>query len=146
MPCAGSTVPPTRRRSTGPPPPGRLGGPACKGADRAQAGQKRLSGEKYVQHCLAVADILADLKAPPPVLAAGLLHDTVEDTSVKLEDIQRDFGPEVSTLVDGVTKLDELPRVSRGSSRPTADSQRAELAKETLRQTVLAMGDGGRGV
>jgi len=118
-----------------------LVGRAYKVADRAHAGQKRLSGEKYVQHCLAVADILADLKAPPPVLAAGLLHDTVEDTSVKLEDIQRDFGPEVSTLVDGVTKLDELPRVSRGSSRTKADSQRAELAKETLRKTFLAMGD-----
>ncbi len=118
-----------------------LVGRAYKVADRAHAGQKRLSGEKYVQHCLAVADILADLKAPPPVLAAGLLHDTVEDTSVKLEDIRRDFGPEVTTLVDGVTKLDELPRVSRGSSRTKADSQRAELAKETLRKTFLAMGD-----
>jgi len=116
-------------------------GRAYKVADRAHAGQKRLSGEKYVQHCLAVADILADLNAPPPVLAAGLLHDTVEDTSVRLEDIRRDFGPEVTTLVDGVTKLDELPRVSRGSSRTKADSQRAELAKETLRKTFLAMGD-----
>jgi GTP pyrophosphokinase len=114
---------------------------AFRTAERAHSGQKRLSGEKYVQHCLAVADILADLNAPPPVLAAGLLHDTVEDTSVKLEDLRRDFGPEVAALVDGVTKLDELPRVSRGVSRTKADSQRAELAKETLRKTFLAMGD-----
>jgi len=114
---------------------------AYKTAERAHAGQKRLSGEKYVQHCLAVADILAGLNAPPSVLAAGLLHDTVEDTSVRLEDIRRDFGQEVATLVDGVTKLDELPRVSRGVSRTKADSQRAELAKETLRKTFLAMGD-----
>ncbi len=114
---------------------------AYKAAERAHAGQKRLSGEKYVQHCLAVADILADLNAPPPVLAAGLLHDTVEDTSVSLDDIRRDFGPEVATLVDGVTKLDELPRVSRGASRTKVDTQKAELAKETLRKTFLAMGD-----
>jgi GTP pyrophosphokinase len=114
---------------------------AYKAADRAHAGQKRLSGEKYVQHCLAVADILADLNAPPAVLAAGLLHDTVEDTSIKLEDLRRDFGEEVAALVDGVTKLDELPRVSRGAARKKADTQRAELAKETLRKTFLAMGD-----
>src|SRR3990172_8453898 len=114
---------------------------AYKTAERAHAGQKRLSGEKYVQHCLAVADILAGLNAPPSVLAAGLLHDTVEDTSVRLEDIRRDFGQEVATLVDGVTKLDESPRASRGVSRTKAASQRAELAKETLRKTFLAMGD-----
>jgi len=114
---------------------------AFRVAEKAHAGQKRQSGDKYVQHCLAVADILAGLNAPPSVLAAGLLHDTVEDTSVRLEDIRRDFGQEVATLVDGVTKLDELPRVSRGVSRTKADSQRAELAKETLRKTFLAMGD-----
>jgi GTP pyrophosphokinase len=114
---------------------------AYKVAERAHAGQKRLSGEKYIQHCLAVSDILAELNAPPAVLAAGLLHDTVEDTSLTLDDIRSDFGPEVTTLVDGVTKLDELPRVSRGASRSKADSQKAELAKETLRKTFLAMGD-----
>src|SRR3972149_3909678 len=70
-------------------------------AEKAHAGQKRHSGDKYVQHCLAVADILADLGAPVPVLAAGLLHDTVEDTPVTLEGLRRDFGREVGTLADG---------------------------------------------
>ena len=109
-------------------------------AERAHAGQKRLSGTRYIEHCLAVADILADLGAPPAVLAAGLLHDTVEDTRVTLDEIRRDFGNEVATLVDGVTKLAELPRVSRADGRKQ-DAQRAELAKETLRKTFLAMGD-----
>src|SRR3990170_773353 len=114
---------------------------AFRVAEKAHAGQKRQSGDKYVQHCLAVADILADLGAPAAVLAAGLLHDTVEDTPVTLDDIRRDFGGEVATLVDGVTKLTELPRVSKASARSKSDSQRIELAKETLRKTFLAMGD-----
>jgi GTP pyrophosphokinase len=114
---------------------------AYKVAEKAHAGQKRLSGEKYIQHCLTVADILADLGAPAAVLAAGLLHDTVEDTSVSLDDIRRDFGRETAALVDGVTKLTELPRVSRAAGRAKPDTQRIELAKETLRKTFLAMGD-----
>src|SRR5262245_19687574 len=81
-------------------------------ADQAHAGQKRASGEPYVQHCLQVAAILAELKMHPTVVAAGLLHDTVEDTALTLEDIQRDFGEEVARLVNGVTKLAQLPRVS----------------------------------
>ena len=114
---------------------------AYKVAEKAHAGQKRLSGEKYIQHCLTVADILADLGAPAAVLAAGLLHDTVEDTSVSLDEIRRDFGKETAALVDGVTKLTELPRVSRAAGRSKPDTQRIELAKETLRKTFLAMGD-----
>ena len=116
-------------------------GRAYRVAETAHAGQKRLSGEDYIQHCLAVAQILADLGAPPVVVAAALLHDTVEDTSVTLEAIQRDFGDDVASLVDGVTKLTELPRVSRGAGRTKMESQRSDLAKETLRKTFLAMGD-----
>ena len=115
---------------------------AFRTADKAHAGQKRHSGEPYVQHCLAVARILAELGAPPLVLAAALLHDTVEDTSVTLDDVRRDFGKEVANLVDGVTKLTELPRVSRGDGRRRDErAARTELAKETLRKTFLAMGD-----
>jgi len=115
---------------------------AFRTADKAHAGQKRHSGEPYVQHCLAVARILAELGAPPLVLAAAVLHDTVEDTSVTLDDLRRDFGKEVANLVDGVTKLTELPRVSRGDGRRKEErASRSELAKETLRKTFLAMGD-----
>ena len=83
-------------------------------AAEAHTEQKRQSGEPYINHCIAVASILADLKVPPEVIAAGLLHDTVEDTSITLADIRRDFGDTITALVDGVTKLTHLPRVSRG--------------------------------
>jgi len=115
---------------------------AYKVTKKAHKSQKRASGEPYIQHCLAVAAILAELGAPTLALVAGLLHDTVEDTSVTLKDIKRDFGDEVALMVDSVTKLTQLPRVSRragGGKVPRAT--KSELAKETLRKTFLAMGD-----
>lgn len=141
---------------------------AYKVAEKAHRKQKRASGEPYINHCLAVAAILTDLRVPPSVVAAGLLHDTVEDTSVTLKDIDQDFGEEVASLVDGVTKLTHLPRVSRGDQQPDEDKKdveakakaarrglpdpeeeavererhrRADLASETLRKTFLAMGE-----
>lgn len=124
-------------------------------AETAHAGQTRVSGEPYITHCVAVAGILADMRVPPAVVVAGLLHDTVEDTSVTLEDIRREFGDEITKLVDGVTKLTNLPRVSRADQHPnelisngpesespeTMTSRRRDLANETLRKTFLAMGD-----
>ncbi len=85
---------------------------AYRVAEEAHREQKRNSGEPYINHCLAVANILIDLRVPPEVVAAGLLHDTVEDTGVTLDDIRRDFSDVVASLVDGVTKLTNLPRVS----------------------------------
>jgi guanosine-3',5'-bis(diphosphate) 3'-pyrophosphohydrolase len=141
---------------------------AYRVAEKAHEGQKRVSGEPYVNHCLAVATILAEMRVPPTVVAAGLLHDTVEDTDVKLEDIQRDFGEEIALLVDGVTKLTQLPRVSRGDQHQESQeeelrereiaerrglpdpeieaaqitrSRRYDLVSETLRKTFLAMGE-----
>jgi GTP diphosphokinase / guanosine-3',5'-bis(diphosphate) 3'-diphosphatase len=113
-------------------------------AERVHAGQERASGEPYIQHCLAVAQILAELRLPAPAVAAALLHDVVEDTDVTLEEIRKEFGDEVATLVDGVTKLTQLPRVSRGDGRqPPVDeaAQRKALDVETLRKIFLAMGD-----
>jgi GTP pyrophosphokinase len=126
-------------------------------AEEAHREQKRHSGEPYINHCIAVASILADLKVPPEVIAAGLLHDTVEDTTVTLADIRRDFGDTVKILVDGVTKLSNLPRVSRGDqhaengdqipeteepqSEPALLGRKEDIASETLRKTFLAMGD-----
>ena len=100
---------------------------AYRVAEEAHREQKRNSGEPYINHCLAVGQILADLRVPPEVLAAGLLHDTVEDTKLGLDDIQRDFGNTIASLVDGVTKLTNLPRVSR-------DDQHAE--KPATREAV----------
>jgi len=86
-------------------------------AELAHETQKRASGEPYLNHCIAVASILAEMHVPPQVVAAGLLHDTVEDTQVTLMDITRDFGGEIAKLVDGVTKLTHLPRVTRGDQK-----------------------------
>src|SRR5262245_56906417 len=106
---------------------------ACAVADMAHAGQKRASGEPYVQHCLNVALILAEMHLPAPVIAAGLLRDTVEDTTLTLADIHSDFGEEVAQLVDGVTKLAQLPRVSKDGNTPI------DRHTESLRKTFLAM-------
>jgi len=128
---------------------------AYRVAEEAHREQKRISGEPYINHCLAVAQILAELRVPPEVLAAGLLHDTVEDTTVTLNDIHNDFGDVVASLVDGVTKLNNLPRVSRddqyaektrsNSAEPETKTatlgRRPDMASETLRKTFLAMGD-----
>jgi GTP pyrophosphokinase len=104
-------------------------------ADKAHAGQKRASGEPYVQHCLNVAYILAELHMPSAVIVAGLLHDTVEDTELSLDSIRQDFGEEVARLVDGVTKLAQLPRVSKEGNTPI------DRHTESLRKTFLAMSD-----
>ncbi len=132
---------------------------AYRVAEEAHRDQKRHSGEPYINHCLAVASILADLRVPPEVIAAGLLHDTVEDTSITLNDIRRDFSSTIAVLVDGVTKLTNLPRVSRDDqhaensngnngtdlvdSLPDSISlgRKQDLVSETLRKTFLAMGD-----
>lgn len=128
---------------------------AYRVAEEAHREQKRASGEPYINHCLAVASILAEMRVPPEVIAAGLLHDTVEDTPITLDDIRRDFGETISVLVDGVTKLTNLPRVSRGDQhaengnakeeenapQPAVLGRRADMVSETLRKTFLAMGD-----
>lgn len=95
-------------------------------AERAHRGQKRRSGEDYISHPVAVAQILADLGVTPVVIAAALLHDTVEDTEYSLDELNRDFGPEIAMLVDGVTKLDKVKY---------GDSAQAE----TVRKMVVAM-------
>src|SRR3989338_2975535 len=74
-------------------------------AAKAHEGQKRRSGEPYVAHPLAVAQLLAELRLDVPSIVASLLHDTVEDTSITLEEVEQIFGKEIRLLVDGVTKL-----------------------------------------
>ncbi len=97
-------------------------------ADLFHAGQKRISGDPYIMHPVAVALILADLELDLDTLVAGLLHDTVEDTGVSLEDIQKNFGVDVAILVDGVTKLSRLEFRSK-----------MERQAENLRKMFLAM-------
>ena len=95
-------------------------------AAQAHKGQKRQSGEPYITHPVAVAQILADLGLGPRAIAAALLHDTVGDTGYPLDELKAEFGDEVAMLVDGVTKLD---RVKYGESAQA----------ETVRKMIVAM-------
>ncbi|MFA6537500.1 MAG: RelA/SpoT family protein [Patescibacteria group bacterium] len=74
-------------------------------AEKAHSGQKRSSGEDYIQHCLATANTLAELNLPISIIIAGLLHDVPEDTAVTLEEIKKNFGTDVAKMVEGITKL-----------------------------------------
>ena len=91
-------------------------------------GQKRLSGEDFIQHPLAVARILADLGLDTTTLEAALLHDTVEDTDVTVAELEEDFGPEVARIVDGLTKLDAISFRSREQEQA-----------ENVRKMIVAM-------
>ncbi|MCF8024929.1 MAG: bifunctional (p)ppGpp synthetase/guanosine-3',5'-bis(diphosphate) 3'-pyrophosphohydrolase [Desulfobacteraceae bacterium] len=97
---------------------------------RVHAGQIRLSGEPYLSHPLEVADILADMKLDSVSIAAGLLHDVVEDTHSSIEEIYNTFGNEVAHIVSGVTKISVLPF--------STDQQRHA---ENVRKMILAMAD-----
>src|SRR5579864_8743630 len=97
-------------------------------ADRAHEGQRRASGESYIEHPLAVAGILADLEMDRQTIAAALLHDVVEDTSVTTEQVAAEFGEEIASLVDGVTKLTRIPYQSK-----------EEAQVENLRKMFMAM-------
>ena len=95
-------------------------------AEKAHDGQLRKSGERYITHPVAVAQILAELGLNTETVIAALLHDTVEDTPYSLKELRRDFGDEIANLVDGVTKPDKL------TYGPTAEA-------ETVRKMVIAM-------
>ena len=106
---------------------------AAETATVAHAGQLRRSGEPYITHPIAVAGIVAELGLDAQTVAAALLHDAVEDTGVTTEIIDRDFGPAVALIVDGVTKLDRLQ----------FDSKEAQQAA-TVRKMLVAMANDWR--
>jgi len=97
-------------------------------AAKAHKGQERISGEPYLSHPLEVSGILTELRMDAAAIAAGLLHDCVEDTHANLGQIKEHFGDEIATLVDGVTKLSRIPF-----------STREEAQAENIRKMVLAM-------
>ena len=101
---------------------------AYETAKQAHRHQQRSSGESYINHPLAVAQIVADLGLDEISLAAALLHDAVEDTEITLADVEKGFGPEVAQIVDGVTKLERLQ----------FDSKEAQQAA-TMRKMLVAM-------
>ncbi|KKU86190.1 MAG: (P)ppGpp synthetase I, SpoT/RelA [Parcubacteria group bacterium GW2011_GWA2_47_9] len=110
--------------------------------NKAHEGQKRLSGETYITHPAAVAKFLADWKLDPQTVAAGLLHDVVDDTSRTLNDIEKEFGKEIAFLVNGVSKLGKL-RIPKEDVliRPMETRKRApvDLEIENLRKMFFAM-------
>jgi len=97
-------------------------------AHAAHKGQVRKSGEPFVYHPLATADILADLRLDSTTIAAALLHDVLEDTEISKEDLAEQFGEEVADIVDGVTKLKRLP-----------SGNFEEAQAESLRKMIVAM-------
>jgi GTP pyrophosphokinase len=99
-------------------------------SQKFHAGQTRASGEPYLVHPLEVAIVLAEMKMDPVAISAGLLHDSVEDTSVTIVDIRKEFGEQVAHIVEGVTKISKIDFVSR-----------EEQQAENLRKMMLAMVD-----
>ena len=97
---------------------------------RNHTGQSRASGEPYLVHPLEVACVLAEMKLDPVAIAAGLLHDSVEDTSVTIVDIRKEFGEQVAHIVEGVTKISKIDFASS-----------EERQAENVRKMVLAMVD-----
>ena len=106
-------------------------------ANQSHANQQRASGEPYIQHCLAVTQMLAELRLDTATLAAALMHDTLEDTKVTHQQLETQFGSEIATLVDGVTKLGQIDQLSGMSDRNIKEDTQAE----SLRKMFLAMVD-----
>ncbi|MGD8785708.1 MAG: bifunctional (p)ppGpp synthetase/guanosine-3',5'-bis(diphosphate) 3'-pyrophosphohydrolase, partial [Thioalkalispiraceae bacterium] len=105
-------------------------------AEKAHGEQTRASGEPYITHAMAVAEILVKLHLDPQAVAAAILHDVVEDTAMSQEDVQSQFGDDVAQLVDGVTKLSFIEQQDL-SERGTKE----HLHAESLRKLLLAMAE-----
>src|SRR5258705_275662 len=99
-------------------------------SQKHHAGQSRASGEPYLIHPLEVALVLAEMKMDPVAISAGLLHDSVEDTSVPVVDIRKEFGEQVAHIVEGVTKISAIDFATR-----------EERQAENVRKMILAMVD-----
>jgi len=99
-------------------------------SQKYHSGQTRASGEPYLVHPLEVACVLADMKMDPAAIAAGLLHDSVEDTSMTIVDVRKEFGEQVAHIVEGVTKISAIDFATR-----------EEQQAENLRKMMLAMVD-----
>ena len=98
-------------------------------AQTHHAGQNRKSGEPFLQHCVEVARILAQLRLDATTVAAGLLHDVLEDTPVSLDEIEAQFGPKIAALTDGVTKIERFQYESR-------EARQAETFRKMLLSVV----------
>ena len=109
-------------------------------AQKAHSGQTRRSGEPYIQHALATAQTLAEMKLDSATIAAGLLHDVADDTDISLEQIKKEFGKEIAQLVDGATKLGKIKY--RGVERQVENLRKMFLAMaEDIRVVLIKLAD-----
>ncbi len=110
-------------------------------AAKAHAGQLRRTGDPYIVHPLAVAQILATYGLDTATIVAALLHDVIEDTEFTLDDLERDFGSEVALLVDGVTKLDRIKFSSREEQQAATIRKMAVALAKDIRVLLIKLAD-----
>ncbi len=114
---------------------------AYRTAAEAHGSQMRSSGESYINHPLAVAQIVADIGLDETSVAAALLHDAVEDTEITVEDVDRDFGADVAAIVDGVTKLERIRFDSREEQQAATMRKMLVAMAKDLRVLVIKLAD-----
>ncbi len=114
---------------------------AFETARSAHSQQTRKSGEGYINHPLAVAKIVADIGLDETTVIAALLHDAVEDTDITVADVERDFGPEVAAIVDGVTKLDRIRFDSKEEQQAATMRKMLVAMAKDLRVLIIKLAD-----
>jgi len=114
---------------------------AFETARTAHSQQTRKSGEGYINHPLAVAKIVADIGLDETTVIAALLHDAVEDTEITVADVERDFGPEVAAIVDGVTKLDRIRFDSKEEQQAATMRKMLVAMAKDLRVLIIKLAD-----
>src|SRR2546430_2719958 len=114
---------------------------AYDAAASAHHDQNRLSGEKFIEHPLSVAGILADLQLDRDTLAAAILHDTVEDTHLTISDLEQSFGPTVGKLVAGVTKLEKISFHSQEQAQAENARKMLDAMAEEVRAALMKLAD-----
>ncbi|MGI9624627.1 MAG: HD domain-containing protein, partial [Acidimicrobiales bacterium] len=114
---------------------------AFKSAFAYHDGQMRKSGEPYITHPVAVAEVIADLGLDDITIASALLHDTIEDTGAGLEDIETQFGADVATIVDGVTKLDRLKFDTKEAQQAASMRKMMVAVAKDIRVLIIKFAD-----